>query len=130
MNRSYQNIILHVFAWSPMYKLNLWCMSVPPLGSHTHTPQVQFTHTTPCKDIQNTLYSYSLSSIFVICLLSPIVYVFWYELTRRRFDRFLIKRTLYLEWSSPVLLLPVTISGYVTLTLTGYVTHYISLING
>ena len=58
LNRSYQNIILHVFAWSPMYKLNLWCMIVPPLGSHgthNHTPQVQFTHTRPRKDMQNML---------------------------------------------------------------------------
>ena len=56
MDKLYEYIILHVFAWSPMYKLNLWCMSVPPLGSHTHTPQVQFTHMTPRKDIQNTLW--------------------------------------------------------------------------
>ena len=58
----------------PMYKLNLWCMIVPPLGSHgrpggfapwppmtacrrhNSTPQVQFTHTRPCKDMQNMLY--------------------------------------------------------------------------
>ena len=128
----------------PMYKLNLWCMIVPPLGSHgrlwgfapwppmtacgrhNHTPQVQFTHMRPCKDMQNMLYSYSLSSIFIIHLLSPIVYVFWYELTRRRFDCFLIKRNLYLEWSSPVSLLPVNLYGYVTVTVTAYVTDYSS----
>ena len=46
MNRAYQNKILHVFAWSPMTKLNLWCIIVPPLGSHgrhnyTHSGTVQ-----------------------------------------------------------------------------------------
>ena len=62
----------------PMYKLNLWCMIVPPLGSHgrpwgfapwppmtacgrhNHTPQVQFTHTRPRKDMQNMLYLLTL----------------------------------------------------------------------
>ena len=34
MDKLYEYIILHVFAWSPMTKLNLWCMIVPPLGSH------------------------------------------------------------------------------------------------
>ena len=74
MSRSYQNIISHVFAWSSMTKLNLWCMIVPPLGSHgrpwgfapwppmtacrrhNHTPQVQFTHMRPHKDMQNMLF--------------------------------------------------------------------------
>ena len=132
----------------PMYKLNLWCMIVPPLGSHgrpwgfapwppmtacgrhNHTPQVQFTHKRPHKDMQNMLYSYGLFSIFAIHLLSPIVIVFWYVLTGRRGDHFLIKRNLYLEWTLPVSLLPVTLSGYVTVTVTGYVTDYISLITG
>ena len=132
LKKSYEYKIRHVFAWCPITKLNLWCIIEASLGSHgrpwasplashdclqeasiIHT-QVQFSNTRPCKDVSNILYSYSLSSIFVICLLSPIVYVFWYELTGRRFDHFLIKRNLYLEWSSPVSLLQVTLSGYVT----------------
>ena len=68
------------------------------------------------------IYSYGLSSIFAICLLTPIVIEFWYVLTGRRVDRFLIKTNLYAEWTSPVSLLPVTLSGYVTVTVTGYVT--------
>ena len=77
MNWVYQNKILHVFAQPPMTKLNLWCIIVPPLGSHgrpwgfapwppmtacgthNHTPQVKFTHTRPRKDMQNMLYEYS-----------------------------------------------------------------------
>ena len=61
----------------PMYKLNLWCMIVPTLGSHgrhNHTPQVQFTHMRLRKDMQNMLYISARPR--KIKFLGPIKYTF------------------------------------------------------
>ena len=98
-------------------------------GTIIHT-QVQFSHRRPLKDMQNMLYWYDLSRIFAIRLLACIVIEYWYLLTGKRVDHFVIIKNLYTIWTSPVLLLPDTLSGYVTVTVTGYVTDYRSRITG
>ena len=67
--------------WASPSASNLW-----PWEALNSTQLTKFSHTTPCKHVSNILYSYDLSSNFALRFLTPIVIIFWYELTWRRVD--------------------------------------------